>query len=115
MRLNKDEAKKKYPNVNFVGNSFWIGERARIYEGARICEGAVNVKDCIVIHGIGNTKRITAYNSKKGVRIVIGCFEGNIQQAYNVINKKYPDVNHPYHSALAMIERHYKLFDVVRK
>lgn len=151
MKLTKEQAHNKYPDVGFMGNNFYIKdsavinigvfiynhviicegavikegviihEGAVIYEGAIIrkgaviCEGAViregaiitanskNVRENIVIHGIGETKNITAFFCDKGLIINIGCFNGNIEKTQKEISKRYPD-EHSYNYALLLIQ-----------
>lgn len=89
-------------------------ECMRKYTGDVIGEGAVigalrkHVTDCIVIHGIGETKTCTALHCDDGLIITIGCINSHrgdtIDNVEAAIRKKYVETNHPYYAVLDLIK-----------
>ena len=88
----------------YIGDEAVIRKRAFIEEGAIIGAGAKGVTACLVICGLGNTKKLTAYLCDKGLEIVIGCFTGTLEEAQKEIDEKYPD-EHSYNYALLLINQ----------
>lgn len=89
---------------------------AVVREGSVICEGSVigkgrkHVTHNLVIHGLGNTKNLTAYHCDDGLVINIGCmndYKGyNLEETRKQIAEKYaPD--HSYFAALTLVEAWY--------
>jgi len=122
MILTEKQIKKLYPlAVIYKGAEIYKGaviyEGAEIHEGAVIREGAViggnrkDVKNCVVIQGLGCTKRMTAYTCDDGLIINIGCasnYEGlPFKEMKKRISKKYSK-EHEYFDALRLIKKWYK-------
>ena len=140
MRLTEKEIKEKYPSA-YIREGAYIGEGATIREGADIGQGAIigegaiiregadigegatiregaeigcrrkEVDQSLVILGIGNTKKLTAYRCLDGLIINIGCqneYKGYPYKEMKAeISKKY-DKDHAYFIALKLIENWYK-------
>ena len=97
-----------------IGKCAEIGEGAVISEGAMIRKGAevgadrIGVKDSLVILGIGETRKITAYHCDDGLIINIGCANDCRGLPFNEmlarIKEKYTDPNHPYFAAMELIK-----------
>ena len=80
-------------------------------KGATIGKERKNVKNNLVIAGIGETENITAFTCEDGLIICIGCMNGHHglspEETKKEIAKKYHS-NHEYFKALELAEYWYK-------
>lgn len=106
-----------------IGSNVQIGSGAHIWSdvviepgahigmGARVGKTRKNVKNTLVINGIGETKRLTAHDSSDGLIIVVGYFNkhrgGTPDEFLHAVKQKYPDRNHPYYGTLEFIKTWY--------
>ena len=81
---------------------------AEIWEGAKIGKGRKNITKNIVIHGLGETKTMTAFDCNDGLIITIGCRNNYKGDTYdNIMDRikdKYKNKNHPYYAAMRLIK-----------
>ena len=107
----------KISHQTVIGRNTVIDDDAMIGEGAEICAGAEiprgrrGVTACVVINGLGETKKLTALICDDGLIINIGCMNKHhglsVEETEKEIAKKYPDKSHPYYAALTFIKGWY--------